>query len=181
MSRPITRPLQFRKPGVETEDEESDTQSIASSVDSDQSSTIEVIRRDDTALETQQAQVQRALPTPEDTPAPTQPDEVSTPPQAPPLQPRYEIIGGVGEPNVVEGARTRKPPDRYESYLTDLARPNELPAYHSTFALGTKAGHTRVHQDGLPPPRRTWKGLQSHRYGPEFREAARIEYQTFEG
>jgi hypothetical protein len=28
---------------------------------------------------------------------------------------------------------------------------------------------------------RTWKELQSHRYGPEFKEAARTAYQTLEG
>lgn len=54
-----------------------------SSVDSDQSSTIEVIRRDDTASKAQQAQAQHALPTPEDTPAPTQPEEIPPPSQVP--------------------------------------------------------------------------------------------------
>jgi hypothetical protein len=117
---------------VEAENEESDTQSD-SSVNSDQSSTIEVIRRDDTASKTQQAQAQRALPTPEDTPTLTQ-----APSQA---RPRREIVGNVGESTIVEGTRTRKP--RHQAYLTDLARPDELPAYHSAFALGTKAdtGH----------------------------------------
>jgi transposase InsO family protein len=175
--------------GVETENEESDEESDAqsdSSIDSDQSSTIEVIRRDDTAPKTQQAQAQRGLPTPEDTPTPTQPEEILAPSQALSQapsrpRPRHEIIGGVGEPNIAEGTRTRQPTKRYENYLTDLARPDELPAYHSAFAIGTKAGHPRVHQDDLPSPPRTWKELQSHRYGPEFKEAARTEYQTLEG
>ena len=143
--------------------------------------------RDDTALKTQQLEIQHGLPTSEDTPVPTQSQEVSTPPQDPPqapsrARPRREIIGDVGdELNIAEGTRTRQPTKRYEAYLTDLARPDELPAYHSAFALGTKAGHPRVHQDDFPPSPRTWKELQSHKYGPEFKEAARTEYQTLEG
>jgi len=35
-----------------------------------------------------------------------------------------------------------------------------------------------MHQDNLPPPPRTWKELQSHKYGPEFKEAANKEYQS---
>jgi hypothetical protein len=155
--------------GVETEDEESDIQSVADSVDSYQSSTIVV----DTISKTQQAGPQHGLPTPEDTPAPPQ-----ALPQAPQARPQQEIVGDVGESNIVEGTRTRQPTKRYETYLTDLARPDELPAYHSAFALGIKAGHPRVHQDDLPPPPRSWKELQSHRYSQEFKEAANKEYQS---
>jgi hypothetical protein len=85
-----------------------------SSVDSDQSSTIEVIRRDDTVSKTQQAHAQHALPTPEDTPAPTQPEEVPPPSQVPSqARARQEIVGDVGESNIVEGTRTRKPSKRH--------------------------------------------------------------------
>ena len=165
--------------GVESEEEELETQSVADSVDSDQSSTIEVIPRTNSAQKTQQASVQHHLPTPEDTPAPTTPIPEQTP--APPrARPRQEIIGDVGEPNLVEGTRTRKPSKRKEAYLTDLARPSELTAYHTAFALGTKASHPRIHQDHLPPPPRTWKELQSHTYRKEFEEAAKKEYQSLE-
>jgi hypothetical protein len=161
---------------------ESETQSVTDSVNSYQSSTIVV----DTMPKTQQMEAQHALPTPENTPAPTQPEEASAPPQALPqapsrVRPRQEIVGDVGELNIVGGTGARKPSKRHQAYLTDLARPDKLLAYHSAFALGTKIGHPRVHQDDLSPPPRTWKELQSHRYGQEFKEAARTEYQSLEG
>jgi hypothetical protein len=151
-----------------------------------------VIRRDDIESKTRQVETQHGLPTPEDTPAPTQAEEVSAPTQAPsqapsqtPSQalsqprPRRKIRGNVGdELNIAEGIRTRQPTKRFENYLTDITRPHKLPAYHSAFALGIKAGHPRVHQDDLPSLPRTWKELQSHRYSQEFKEAAKTEYQT---
>jgi len=147
---------------VESDEEEFETRSIADSADSDQSSTIQVIPRNNLAQKTQQERVQHALPAPEDKPAPTTstPEQISAPSQA---RPRQEIVGDLSESNIVEGARTRKPSKRNQAYLTDLARPNELIAYHTAFDLGTKAGHPRIHQDNLPPPPRTWKELQSHR------------------
>jgi hypothetical protein len=64
---------------VETEDKESDIQSVADSVDSYQSSTIMV----DITSKTQQAGPQHGLFTPEDTPALPQ-ALPQAPPQAPP-------------------------------------------------------------------------------------------------
>lgn len=93
-------------------------------------------------------------------------------------RPQQEIVGDLNESNIVEGTGTRKPSRRHQAYLTDLARPDELPAYHSAFTLGTKAGHPRIQQDDLPPPLRSWKELQSHRYGKEFKEAAKKEYRS---
>jgi hypothetical protein len=106
--------------GVESEEEEFETQSIADSVDSDQSSTIQVIRRTNSAQKTQQERVQHALLTPKDTPTPTTPtpEQISAPSQA---RPRQEIVGDVGELNIIDGTRTRKPSKRHEAYLTDLA------------------------------------------------------------
>jgi hypothetical protein len=146
---------------METDEEEFKTLSIADSVDSDQSSTIQVIPRTNSAQKIQQERVQHALPTPEDTPAPTTPtpEQISAPSQA---RPRQEIVGDLTESNIVEGTRTRKPSKRHQAYLTDLARPDELTAYHTAFALSTKAGHPQIHQDRLPPPPRTLKELQSH-------------------
>jgi hypothetical protein len=144
--------------GVESDEEEFETQSIADSIDSDQSSTIQVISRNNSAQKTQQERVQRVLSTFEDTPAPTTPisEQISAPSQA---QPRQEIVGDLNESNIIEGTRTRKPSKRHQAYLTDLARPDKLTAYHSAFALGTKAGHPRIHQNNLLPPPRSWKEL----------------------
>lgn len=88
-------------------------------------------------------------------------------------RPQQEIVGDLNESNIVEGTGTRKPSRRHQAYLTDLARPDELPAYHSAFTLGTKAGHPRIQQNDLPPPLRSWKELRSHRYGKVFKEAAK--------
>jgi hypothetical protein len=75
-------------------------------------------------------------------------------------RPQQEIVGDLNESNIVEGTGTRKPSRRHQAYLTDLARPDELPAYHSAFTLGTKAGHPRIQQDDLPPPLRSWKSYR---------------------
>lgn len=177
--------------GMESDDEELDAQSVADSVDSDQSSTIQVVPRDNPAQKTQNAlptpeetpeptpttynqNLVPSQPTPENTPVPTRPSpiEVSAPPE---IRPRRADLH---ESNIVEGARTRKPSRRYEAYLTDLAHPEQLPALHSAFALGTEVGQRRIHQDDLPPPPRSWKELQSHIYGKEFEDAAKREYQA---
>src|SRR5208282_1273365 len=75
--------------GVESDEEEFETQSIADSVDSDKSSTITVDTRDYSAQKTQQIREQPALPTPEDTPARTGP----TPEGLTASGPQREIIG----------------------------------------------------------------------------------------
>jgi hypothetical protein len=88
---------------------ESETQSVTDSVNSYQSSTTVV----DTMPTTQQVEAQHALPTPENTPAPTQPEEASALPQAlpqasPRARPRQEIVGDVGELNNRWGNRGSK-------------------------------------------------------------------------
>ena len=72
--------------GVETDEEEFKTQSIANSVDSNQSPTIQVIPRTNSAQKAQQERAQHALPTPEDTLALITPtsDQISAPSQAQP-------------------------------------------------------------------------------------------------
>jgi hypothetical protein len=83
---------------------------------------------------------------------------------------------------LVGGTRARKPTKkRREAYHADLGRPEELPAYHSAFASGVKEGKPRIHQKDLPPPPRSWKELQRHRYAKEFKEAADKEYQSVNG
>jgi hypothetical protein len=103
--------------GIEFDEEEFETLSVADSVDSDQSSTIQVIPRTNSGQKTQQERAQYALPTPEDTPAPTAPTpgQISAPPQA---RPRQEIVGDLSESSIVEGARTRKPSKRNQCQPT---------------------------------------------------------------
>ena len=112
---------------------------MTDSVNSYQSSTIVV----DTMPMTQQVEAQHALPTPENTPASTQPEEASAPPQAlpqapPRARPRQKIVGDVGELNIVGGTGARKPSKRHQAYLTDLAQPDKLLAYHSAFTLAPR-------------------------------------------
>jgi hypothetical protein len=168
------------------------------SINSDISSTIEVIPRDAPAdilsddvqkeSSTDPAQSQHGLPTPETTPAPPEStqqasEDILTAPIAPDRpQPRQEIIGDPQDPrNIVEGSRTRRPKQRYEAYAADLANPEQLPAYHSAFALGVKEGKPKIHEKDLPPPPRSWKELKRHRYGKEFEQAAEKEYQAVKG
>jgi Reverse transcriptase (RNA-dependent DNA polymerase) len=165
------------------------------SIDSDISSTIEVIPRDapiDVPSEDAQkdasidpVQSQHGLPTPETTPAPPESSQQASPdipialiaPERP--QPRQEIIGDLQDPrNIVEGSRTRRPKQRNEAYAADLANPEQLPAYHSAFALGVNEGKPKIHEKDLPPPPRFWKELQRYRYGKEFEKAAEKEYQA---
>jgi hypothetical protein len=165
-------------------------------------STIEVIPRDapsdvssDGAQKqssTDPVQSQHGLPTPETTPAPTDPipqglsqsgqalEDMPTASIAPDRhQPQQEIFGDPEDPrNIVEGSRTRRPKQRNEAYAADLAHPEQLPAYHSAFALGVKDGKPKIHEKDLPPPPRSWKELQRHRYGKEFQQAAEKEYQA---
>jgi hypothetical protein len=153
----------------EEEFEEFETQSNTDSADSDQSSTIHV------ATPKQPALPAPALPTPDDTPAPPESEHEA------PYHPRQEIFGDPEDSgSILEGPRTRRPKDRYEAYLTDLAHPDELPALQSASALGTTAGNTRIHQDDIPPPPRSWKELKHHKFGKEFEEAAKKEYQSLQ-
>jgi len=157
------------------------------SVNSDISSTIEVIPRDDSDSNILNAQKDSStdssidsrqsefgLPTPRLTPTP--PESMSTPsgstpatppdaPDAPDVpdapiapqrrQPRQEIFGNPEDPrNIVEGSRTRRPKQRNEAYAADLARPEQMPAYHSAFALGILEGKPKIHEKDLPPPLR---------------------------
>ena len=95
-------------------------------------------------------------------------------------QPRQEIFGNPEDPrNIVEGSRTRRS-KRHDIYATDLAHPEQLPAYHSAFALGILEGKPKIHEKDLPPPPRFWKDLQRYRFGKEFRQAAEKEYQAID-
>ena len=161
------------------------------SVDSDISSTIEVIPRDDSDSNilnaqkdssTDSRQSEFGLPTPRLTPTP--PKSVSTPsgstpatppdaPDAPDVpdapiapqrrQPRQEIFGNPEDPrNIIEGSRTRRPKQRNKTYAADLARPEQMLAYHSAFALGILEGKPKIHEKDLLPLPRFWKDLQRH-------------------
>jgi hypothetical protein len=125
-----------------------ETRSI-DSIDSDLSSTIEVIPRDppseDIPKEPLPAslQSQLGLLTPETTPAPQGPSPQQDPS---PQGPSQRIISDVDETNIIEGTRSRKPSKkRQEAYYADLNRPQELPAYYSAFALGVKEGKPKIH------------------------------------
>ena len=123
---------------------------------------------------------QETLPTPENTPDPTQ----AEPPEAPSSSlsrnprpaPSQEVIGDIDPSNIIEGPRTRKPARR-DAYLSDLATPESFPGYRAAFHAGVNFENQKLHRDQLPKPPQNWKQLLKHPHKDGFLAAAQKEYK----
>jgi hypothetical protein len=86
-----------------------------------------------------------------------------------------EIVGDVGDPrNIASGPR--RPRQRREAYLAELATPENFPGFFSAFSAGIVHSR-RIHRDDLPPPPKNWKELLTHPHKEGFIAAANKEIQ----
>jgi hypothetical protein len=113
-----------------------------------------------------------ALPTPRATESPEagsapNPAEPSEYPR--PSRPSREIRGDVGEPNVVEGPRTRKP-------TVKASQSSYAAAFQQAFSVKITHQDLSLYRDRLPPPPRNWRELLRHLYREGFIKAAQIEW-----
>lgn len=180
----------------EMSDEEDETSDEEDEVDSGGSRQVDAEEnQDDDVISTQFSKDDSTpgLPTPAETPEP-QSNTTNVEPSSSSInqrlrfelvpeedaRPRQEIIGDVGDVNIVEGRRTRKLSTRRAAYLTDIKQSDTLPALYGAFATGIRHNQKRLHRDELPPPPRSWKELQAHPYKDGFTEAANKEYNDLE-
>jgi hypothetical protein len=75
----------------------------------------------------------------------------------------------VGESNVVEGSRARKPTEKVsQSYA----------AFHQAFSVGVSHQDPNLHREKLPPPPRSWYELLRHPHRERVIKAAQTEYNA---
>jgi hypothetical protein len=110
------------------------------------------------------------VPAVESAPQPAEPAEPSK--ISRPSRPFREIRGDIGELNVVEGSRVRKPIVKAgQSYAA---------AFYQAFSAGATYQDLGLHRDRLPPPLRNWRELARHPHREGFVKAAQTEYNALD-
>jgi hypothetical protein len=84
--------------------------------------------------------------------------------------------------NILPEGSKRVRKARKQAYAAALGNNAQLSAFHSAFAAGLiKVPQINAfHRDTLPAEPRSWKQLQYHLHGAEFRQAAKAEIQSLE-
>lgn len=105
--------------------------------------------------------------------APANPAEIAQKAKAP-----RDISADLDTRNVVEGKRVSKKTVRFDAYLADLRKSDELSAFRVAFATGLMHRFADVpHGSKLPPPSDHLNKLRNHPERPGFIEAAEKEYR----
>jgi hypothetical protein len=97
-------------------------------------------------------------------PAPDTTLEPAEPAEPPRPKPSREIRGDVGESNVVEASRTRKP--------TFKASSSYAAAFQQAFSVRIAHQDPSLHRERLPPPPRNWREILRHPHREGFSKAA---------
>jgi hypothetical protein len=97
---------------------------------------------------------------------------------APSSAPR-EIIGDVGEVNILEGKRTRKPSSRALGFTIQglEIELEKLPRIGMAFSI-LQSVNKRIHQSKLPPPPQHFHELKNHPHAEGFQEAILLEFNN---
>jgi len=113
------------------------------------------------------------LPTPRATesPVPAPAAEPAPEPAVGPSAPSREIRGDVGDANIIEGRRARKPTEKASQSQAAIA-------FQQAFSTGAFHQDPQLHRDRLPPPPRFWHGLLRHPHREGFIKAAQTEFQA---
>ena len=126
---------------------------------------------EDQEVETENEESDEAIPLPDND------DQVISAPSSAPR----EIIGDVGEINILKGKRVRKPSSRALGFAIQglEIELEKLPGIGMVFSI-LQSVNRRIHRSDLPPPPKYFHELRNHPHAEGFQEAILLEFNNLQ-